>query len=113
MALSTLPICAQEVTGNLIPLTFEKPEIDPELNVPRTPVRAPRVSLDGHTLYFFDEMDFFVNFYVLDEDGEKTLEYSSIVLAQTEILTLPSTLTGSYVIEVIRGEQHFWGEIEL
>ena len=58
-------------------------------------------------------MDFFVNFYVLDEDGEKTLEYSSIVLAQTEILTLPSTLTGSYVIEVIRGEQHFWGEIEL
>ena len=42
-----------------------------------------------------------------------TLEYTTFVPSTTESIVLPSDLSGTYVIEVVRGEQHFWGEIEL
>lgn len=84
-----------------------------EKDKPRTPVYIPQVGQEGYTLYFHDAVDFTVNLYSVDEDGERTLEYTTFVPATTESITLPSNLTGTYVIEVIRGSQHFEGEIEL
>ena len=80
---------------------------------PRTPVYIPQVGQIGYTLYFHDATDFTVNLYSVDEDDELVLEYTTFVPAATESIVLPSNLSGTYVIEVIRGDQHFEGEIEL
>lgn len=85
----------------------------PDRDHTRTPVYVPQVGQTDHTLYFHDAVDFTVNIYSVDEDGERTLEYTTFVPATTESITLPSNLTGTFVIEVIRGSQHFEGEIEL
>ena len=108
---STLPTYAWEPLENIIPLSFANDNVIKDR--PRTPVYIPQVGQEGYTLYFHDETDFTVNLYSVDEDGERTLEYTTFVPATTESITLPSNLTGTYVIEVIRGSQHFEGEIEL
>jgi len=108
---STLPTYAWEPLENIIPLSLV--EIKPNDGHPRTPVYVPQVAQEGHALYFHDTADFTVNLYSVDEDGERTMEYTTFVPATTESITLPSNLTGTYVIEVIRGSQHFEGEIEL
>ena len=46
-------------------------------------------------------------------DGELILDYSTTVSSTTNSILLPSNLASTYIIEVVRGEQHFWGEIEL
>ena len=108
---STLPTYAWEPIGNSISLSLV--DIKPNNGYPRTPVYIPQVGQTGYTLYFHDETDFTVNLYSVDEDGDRTLEYTTFVPATTESITLPSNLTGTFVIEVIRGSQHFEGEIEL
>jgi len=108
---STLPTYAWEIPENIILL--ELADTYPLKDRPRTPVYIPQVGQTGYTLYFHDAVDFTVNLYSVDEDGERTLEYTTFVPATTESITLPSNLTGTYVIEVIRGSQHFEGEIEL
>ncbi|MBQ8051838.1 MAG: hypothetical protein IJ197_09760 [Bacteroidaceae bacterium] len=115
MAMYSLPMCAWEPNDSttIIHLTPEKPIIDPEIDNPRGPVYTPMVGQEDYTLYFFDEMDFFVNIYTQDDDGERTLEYNAFMPAQTTMLNLPTSFIGTYLIEVIRGYQHFWGEIEL
>ena len=47
---------------------------------------------------------------ILDEDGE--VVFTTFVYIEGGI-TLPSTLSGTYTIEVIRGSQTFVGEITL
>lgn len=108
-----LPSFAEGTENLLIPLTLECSHIDIRKDHPRTPVQNPRVEQNEYTLYFPDEIDFFVNLYVVDEENELMLEYTIFVSAETDSITLPFNLQGIYVIEVIRGEQHFWGEIEL
>lgn len=102
---------SQDPLENIIHLSLM--HIGTAKDLPRVPVHEPLVGQNGHTLYFLDEMDFSVNLYFIGEDGEKTLEYSAFVSSEDGILLLPSNLQGTYAIEVIRGEQHFWGEIEL
>ena len=104
-------IGAQEALKQIIQLEYSN--VETSRGMPRTPVYIPHVDQEGYTLYFHDETDFTVNLYSVDEDGERTLEYTTFVPASTESITLPSNLTGTYVIEVIRGSQHFEGEIEL
>lgn len=105
---------AWEKSTHHIPLVLRTlPDIDPEINHPRGPVYVPEVGQTGHTLFFPDETDLFLNIYSEDEDGELLLEYSTAVPAATQSITLPATLAGTFVIEVIRADQHFQGEIEL
>jgi len=102
---------AQEPLENIITLSLANTK--PNKDKPRTPVYIPQVGQIDHVLYFHDATDFTLNLYSVDEDGERTLEYTTFVPSTTETVTLPSDLTGTYVIEVIRGSQHFEGEIEL
>lgn len=97
----------------IIQFRFITPEFDPQLGYPRSPIVAPEVGQVGHTLYFFDETPFVLNLYSMDEDGDETLEYSTAVSATTTEVQLPDSLSGTYIIEVVRGEQHFRGEIEI
>jgi len=73
---------------------------------PRGPVYVPEVGQTDHTLFFPDETDLFLNIYSEDEDGELLLEYSTAVPAATQSITLPATLAGTFVIEVVRADQH-------
>jgi hypothetical protein len=107
------PVFADDPDPNPIHFVLGKPEINPETDRPRTPILVPQVAQNGHTLFFSDEMDFFVNFYSIDENGVRTLEYATFVSAETDSIVLPPSLMGTYAIEVVQGDRHFWGVIEL
>ncbi|MCR5849188.1 MAG: hypothetical protein K6G92_00560 [Bacteroidaceae bacterium] len=107
------PVHAWEPVGNYIIIQLSLTEIRPGHNHPRTPIDPPQVEQTDHTLYFLDETDLFLNIYSVDEDGDETLEYSTAVPATTTEVQLPSTLSGTYIIEVIRDNMYFRGEIEL
>ena len=107
----TLPMWAWDPLESTIVLSLT--DVIEGHDMPRTPVEIPQVGQLGHTLYFHDAADFTVNIYSVDEDENLTLEYTTFVLSTTESIMLPSNLTGTYVIEVIRGGQHFEGEISL
>ena len=112
-AIITPSAYAQGTGCNPIQLVLENPEIDPEKDMGRSIVLVPSLYQDGHTLYFLDEMGYFVNLYSVDVNGVRTLEYTTFVSATTEHIVLPSTLIGVFDIEVVQGDLHFWGEIEL
>jgi len=88
-------------------------DIKPNPLHPRTPIEAPQVGQTEHTLYFLDETALVLNLYSVDEDGDETLEYNTAVSATTTSIQLPSDLTGTYIIEIIRDGLCFRGEIEL
>ena len=50
---------------------------------------------------------------MMDEGGNETLEYNTSVSASTTEVQLPSSLSGTYIIEVVRDGLYFRGEIEL
>ena len=107
------PTHAWEPVGNYIRIPLSLTDIHPGHNHPRTPVDPPQVGQTGYTLFFLDETDLFLNIYSVDEGGDETLEYSTAVPATTTEVQLPSTLSGTYIIEVIRDNMYFRGEIEL
>ena len=88
-------------------------DIQPELGHPRTPIEVPQVGQTDHTLYFLDGTALVLNIYSVDEGGNETLEYTTAVPATTTEVQLPGTLSGTYIIEVVRDGLYFRGEIEL
>lgn len=88
-------------------------EILPDPSIPRTPIEVPQVGQTDHTLYFLDGTALVLNIYSVDEGGNETLEYTTAVPATTTEVQLPGTLSGTYVIEVVRDGLYFRGEIEL
>ena len=111
MTINILPMFAGETWGNTIHFVVEQPIIDPAKDRPRTPVCSPRAYQNEHSIYFPDEMDFFINLYTINEEGEKVLEYSTFISAMEDTVQFPSDLNGAYTIEVIRGEQYFFGAV--
>ena len=94
-------------------IIFTLVDYKPEFGHPRTPIEEPQVGQTDHTLYFFDETALTLNIYSVDGDGDETLEYTTAVSATTTEVQLPSTLSGTYIIEVVRDTLYFRGEIEL
>ena len=79
--------------------------------MPKSPVEAPTVSLDDHTLYIYDVA---YDFTLMLVDENDDVIYSTFVPANTASLVLPSTLTGTYTLMLIpNGTYYFEGEIEL
>ena len=107
------PIHAWERPEINIRIILSLVDIQPGQPVPRTPIEAPQVGQTEHTLYFLDETALILNLYSVDEDGDETLEYNTAVSATTTSIQLPSDLTGTYIIEIIRDGLCFRGEIEL
>ncbi len=92
---------------------FSLADIRPEPLHPHAPVVAPQVEQVGHTLYFLDETELFLNIYSVDEEENETLEYQTAVSSSTTSVQLPDDLSGTYIIEVVVGGLYFRGEIEL
>ena len=77
---------------------------------PKSPMRPPVVYIEDYTLTFVaGHPDYELT--IKDEDGETV--YTTVVTSAETLVTLPSTLTGEYVIELRMGYWLFTGWIEL
>lgn len=77
---------------------------------PKSPMRPPVVYIEDYVLTFMtDHPEYIIN--IKDEDGE--IVYSTVVTSAETLITLPSTLSGDYVIELTMGNWKFTGWIEL
>ena len=88
------------------------PTINPHDNdgdLPRSPILVPVLYLDGYTLTTGNGT-LGSTIQLLDEDG--TVVFSTFVYVEGDI-ELPTTLSGTYTIRVLRGSQTFEGEITL
>ena len=76
----------------------------------RSPVMAPTLCIEDHTLYFITPCDGCL-LQLLNEDGE--VEFAIEIPEESETLTLPFYLEGEYELQIIRGNFCFFGFIEL
>ena len=77
---------------------------------PKSPVQMPTVVQDGYTLYIISGC---TGATLSLRDEYETEVYSTLITDETDEITLPSTLSGTYEIRLIRGSITFVGEIEL
>jgi len=77
---------------------------------PKSPIQPPIVYIEDYTLTFVaGHPDYELT--IKDEDGETI--YTTFVTSAETLVTLPSTLTGDYIIELRMGYWLFTGWIEL
>lgn len=76
---------------------------------PRSPIDVPVFYLDGHTLI---ASSYTVGCTVQLFDENDNVVFSTYIFIEGDIL-LPTTLSGTYAIEVTHDNQTFEGEIEL
>ena len=97
----------QPVNNGYVELQSRPIDVKPGTNDPhRTP--APEVYQDGHTLYV-PESCIGDTLQLVDEDSNVVY---SIVITDEEV-NLPTTLTGTYELQIIHDNLCFYGEIEL
>ena len=77
---------------------------------PKSPIQIPEVYLDGHTLSFDAAIEG-CTVRLLDED--ENVIFSDFIEENQTSLILPSTLTGIFELQIIRGNIIFYCEIEL
>ena len=78
--------------------------------VPKIPINPPSASLDGHTFYInTGHADFVVQ--LLDEDDN--VVYQTVMPSDVSSIVLPSTLSGTYQIQLLWGDWMFYGWINL
>ena len=77
---------------------------------PKSPVQMPTIVQNGYTLYIISGC---AGATLILRDEYETEVYSTAITEETDEITLPSTLSGTYEIRLIRGSQTFVGEIEL
>lgn len=112
LAMTIMPVMA---TGgdNPIPLNMKIKQTNPESELtplPKAPILIPAVYLDGHTLSFDAAIEG-CEVRLLDED-ENVIFSDFIAISQTSLI-LPATLSGTYELQIIRGNFIFYCEIEL
>jgi hypothetical protein len=76
----------------------------------RSPVMAPTLCIEDHTLYFITPCDGCL-LQLLNEDGD--VEFAIEIPEESETLTLPFYLEGEYELQIVRGQYCFYGYIEL
>lgn len=97
---------------DIIPFTVSIDDDDMPIgnSRPKSPMRPPVVYIEDYTLAFVaDHPEYILN--IKDEDGE--VVYSTVVYSTLTQVTLPSILSGEYVIELRMGYWLFTGWIEL
>ena len=70
----------------------------------------PEFYLDGYTL---TAGSYTVGSTVELKDADGEVVFTTYIYVEGDTITLPSTLSGTYTIEVTRGSLTFVGEIEL
>lgn len=77
---------------------------------PKSSVEAPDVYQDGNLLTFDAELE---GCTVLLSDEDETIVFSDFIDENQTSLTMPTYLSGTYLLEIISGNYVFYCEIEL
>lgn len=94
-------------------LTEERIKTGPLGNdYPRGPIYIPTASIDDHTFYISDGHPDYV-LQLVDPDDEDIVIYQVLVSSGINSVVLPSTLSGTFVIQLLWSDWRFWGYIEL
>jgi len=99
--------------GDYLPLDYVAPVINPSNGHGRGPIYIPHVCIDDHNLYFMDSDEFFTSIIAKDDDASEHIVFSACIPASQTLIELPSYLSGSFTIKVVRNEQTFVGSIIL
>ncbi len=97
----------------LLPIELQLSEINPTPypgGIPKSPITVPSLSIYDHTLYFDTPCDG-CTLNIVDEND--VVVYTLVIPTGTTSLVLPSTLSGDYTIQIIRGNYLFYGTINL
>ena len=95
------------VYGEILPLTVGYSDDTPIFPFPhKQPVQVPEVDLSNHVLTFSEATTQNYTLTLFDEDGE--VVYQTTVLAGTDTVMLPSTLSGDYVLQLIPDETAYY-----
>lgn len=78
--------------------------------LPKSPLQLPSVYQDGHTLYLYSGCTG-ATLRLLDADEEEV--FSTEITDEMDEICIPSTLIGTYRLEIIRGAFTFYCYIEL
>jgi len=113
LCILTMPIMldASSMNGGDLPLPL-LPKIDPTSPLPpyqKSPILTPVFYQDGYTL---TASSYTVGSTVELLDEDDNVVFSTYIYIEGDI-QLPTTLAGTYTIEVTRGSMTFIGEIEL
>ena len=114
LILSFVALCAvttlNAAPGENDPIIFTPvPTLPQEGGNPRSPIVTPVFYLDGYTLTASSNT---VGSTVELKDETGTVVFSTYIYIEGDI-NLPTTLSGTYTIEVVRDGITFQGEIEL
>ncbi len=100
--------------GDPLPLTIADPgkgnHDNGSMPLPKSPVQVPTIFQNGHTLYLYSGCTN-ATLRLLDADDEEVL--STEIIDEMDEICIPSTLVGTYRLEIIRGTFTFYCEIEL
>lgn len=111
-------IASDVVSGKRIFLQtiFEVNYDDPapgHIHKPKTPMRAPEVYLNDHTLSFSYNNGYTLELIETTDGNEGTVVYSDFIPEDVLTWQLPADLTGNYTIRLVYGNWAFVGEVEL
>ncbi len=85
---------------------------DPTIGVtpghPKGPVQVPYVTLDDHTLYIWSQHSGFTLTLI---DGSDNVVYQTYLFAGVQFCALPSTLSGSYTLQLSNDTYMFTGTL--
>lgn len=96
-----------------VELTAERIKTTPAGNDPdRGPVNIPVVCIDNYSLYISDDHPDYV-LQLVDPDDEEIVIYQVLVPSTVSSIVLPSTLSGTYIIQLLWSDWRFWGYVEL
>ena len=112
LAMAIMPVMA-DGGGNQTPLKVKIKQTNPESELtplPKSPVHIPEVYLDGHALSFDAAIE---GCEVRLLDANENVIFTDFIEENQTSLILPSTLTGIFELQIIRGNIIFYCEIEL
>lgn len=104
------PINAKEIKEEI---ELHVRNYDPSIGhkpINRAPIRKPSLSIDGNLLQINRACDGDI-IQLVDENGD--IQYSYVVNANSNQISLPNYLTGTFEIQLIRGRFCFYGYVEL
>ena len=90
---------------------YGRPHVDNAgIKNPKAPVRPPYVTLDDHTLYIWSQHG---GYTLTMYDDNDNVVYQTYVTAGTQMVCLPSTLSGSYTLLLSDDTYLYTGMIDL
>ena len=78
-----------------------------DVNMPHAPICIPKIALENHTLHFITPCTGLTLQLVQDDE----VCYETVITS--DYLEIPSSITGVYELQILRGDYVFFAEIEL